>query len=314
MTSSTTATIWPADLLRVGDLTCVSLTELIDLAACMKAEPDGWDCALAGQELACIVEGSSTDPRLSEAAAAHRLGMIPVPLRLDDLELDRRDRLADAARLMSSYASAVLAHNIAHDTLVRLAANASVPIINAGSSGHHPCQALADLLTVREHFGAVEGLTLAYLGAAGNIARSLMEACALSGMHLRLACPPAHAPQPEDVFAAQLLADRHGGSAEAMVDPREAVLGADVVYTAPWPDAVARDADGLAALRAYQVDGKLMRAAGRGAVFMHCLPAHRGEEVAATVIDGRRSAVWEQAANKLPAEQAVIYTLSTARA
>jgi ornithine carbamoyltransferase len=314
MTSSATATTWPADLLRVGDLTCISLSELIDLAAGMKADADRSGGALAGQELVYIVQPPSTEPRLPAQAAAHRLGMIAVPLGADELELDRSDRLADAARTLSSYASAVLTSHVAHETLVRLAANASVPVINAGSADHHPCQALADLLTVREHFGAVEGVTIAYVGAAGGVARSLMEAGALSGLRLRLACPPAHAPAPEDVFAAQMLADRHGGSVEAMVDPYQAVLGADAVYTAPWPDGATPDAHAGAELRAYQVDGRLMRAAGRCAVFMHCLPAHRGEEVSGAVIDGRRSVVWAQAANKLPAEQAVIYALSTAGA
>jgi ornithine carbamoyltransferase len=309
MTSSMTASIWPTNLLRVGDLTCVSLTELIDLAARMKADPDGWDGALAGQELACIVQQSSTDPLPAEAAA-HRLGMIPVSLRFDDVDIDRRGQLADVARTVSSYANAVLASNVAHETLVQFAASASVPVINARSARHDPCQALADLLTLRDRFGAVEGVTLAYIGAVGGTARSLMEASGLAGMHMRLACPRAHAPQIEDVFAAQVLADRHGGSLEAVADPYEAALGADAVYTAAWPEATMRRAEDVAALSSYQVDGRLMRVAGRDAVFMHCLPAHRGEEVAAAVIDGRRSIVWEQAANKVPAEQAVIYALS----
>jgi ornithine carbamoyltransferase len=152
---------------------------------------------------------------------------------------------------------------------------------------------------------------LAYVGVAGSIAHSLMEAGALSGMHLRLACPPAHRPALEDQAGAELLADRHGGSVLVVVDPREAVAGADAVYTAAWPAAV-RDADGVSAMRAYQVDAKLMGLARPGAVFMHCLPAHRGEEVAAGVIDGRHSVVWQQVADRLPTEQAVIYALSTA--
>jgi ornithine carbamoyltransferase len=307
MSRSTTIT-WPADLLRVGDLTCVSLIEMVDVAARMKAGPDAWADALAGQELACILDGSSMETRLSAEAAAHRLGMIPVPLALDELELDGGDSIGDAARTLSSFASAVVAQNVPHETLVRLAATASVPVINARSAGHHPCQALADLLTLRERFGAIEGLTLAYVGVASNIARSLMEACALAGMHLRLACPRAHAPAVEDLAGAEMLADRHGGSVLTMADPREAVLGADALYTAAWPHTVPRDE----AIRAYRVDGKLMRAAAPHAIFMHCLPAHRGEEVTADVIDGRRSVVWEQAANRLPAEQAVIHELSTA--
>jgi ornithine carbamoyltransferase len=308
MMTSTTTTTWPADLLRVGDLTCVSLTELIDLAARMKADRGGWTRALTPSEVAFILEGSSTDARPSAEAAAHRLGMTPVRLRVADVDLDRRDGIGDAARTLSSCASAVVARDVADDTLVQLSATASVPIINARSAGHHPCQALTDLLTLRERFGAIEGLTVAYIGPTSNIAFSLMEASALAGIHLRLACPPAHRPAHEYVAGSDLLAVRHGGSVVAMVDPREAVLQVDAVYTAAWPESVARDPT----MRAYQVDGKLMRAAASAAVFMHCLPARRGEEVAAAVIDGRRSVVWEQAANRVPAEQAAIYALSTA--
>jgi ornithine carbamoyltransferase len=240
MTSWATTTNWPADLLRVGDLTCIALAELLDLAARMKGEPDGWSKALAGQSLACVLDGGSMRTRLSAEAAAHRLGMVPVALAPEDLELGHADAIGDVRRTLSTYVCAVVARNVTQRTLAAFARAASVPVINVHSPGHHPCQALADLLTLRERFGALEGLVLAYVGAANDVS--------------------------------------------LVTDPTEAVAGADAV----------------------------MRLARPNAAFMHCLPAHRGEEVEASVIDGRHAVVWEQVANRLPTEQAVIYALATA--
>jgi ornithine carbamoyltransferase len=311
MTSWATTTNWPTDLLRIGDLTCISLAELLDLAAQMKSEPEGWSMALAGQSLAVVLDGHSMRTRLSAEAAAHRLGMVAVPLAPEDLELGDADAIRDIARMLSTYVGAVVARNVAQATLVTFADAASVPIINVHSPGHHPCQALADLLTLRERFGALEGLVLAYVGSANDVARSLMEASALAGMHVRLACPPDYRPRVEDRVGAEILADRHGGSVSLVADPQEAVAGADAVYAAPWPEPV-RSGGGAARMRPYQVDGAVMRLARPNAVFMHCLPAHRGEEVEASVIDGRHAVVWEQVANRLPTEQALIYSLATA--
>jgi ornithine carbamoyltransferase len=304
-------TTWPPDLLRVGDLTCLSLAQLIDLAARMKADPNGWGGALAGQSLACLLDGASTRTRLSAEAAGHRLGMVPVALHAGDLQLDHHDAIDDTGRTLSLYASAVVARNIAQDVHAWLAGAASVPIINGHSPSHHPCQALADLLTLRERFGALEGLTVAYIGAAGSVSRSLMDAGARAGMHIRMACPPEHRPRDLDQAAAEILAERHDGSVTVVADPYEAVAGADAVYTAAWPESL-RAGEGRERMRSYHVDARLMRHARPTAVFMHCLPAHRGEEVDAGVIDGRHSVVWEQVANRLPTEEAVIFALSTA--
>jgi ornithine carbamoyltransferase len=299
---------WPTDLLRVGDLTCFSLAELIDLAARMKADPGGWSDALAGQSLACVLDGPSTLTRLAAEAAGHRLGMVPVALHTGDLQLDRHDAIADTGRMLSLYAGAVVARNIAQDVLARLALAATVPIINGHSPSHHPCQALGDLLTLRERFGALEGLTVAYIGAAGSVSRSLIDAAALAGMHVRMACPPEHTPLDVDLAAADILAERHDGSVTLVVDPYEAVAAADAVYTAAWPQPQG-EGERREHMRAYHVDARLMRHARPNAAFMHCLPAHRGEEVDAAVIDGRDC---DQVANRLPTEEAVIFALSTA--
>jgi ornithine carbamoyltransferase len=187
-----------------------------------------------------------------------------------------------------------------------MASAASVPIINALSNEHHPCQALADLLTLRERFGGLEGLRVAYVGDGNNVAHSLMEAAALAGFELWLACPPGYRPDEE-------IASRAGDAVHVVADPREAVAGAQAVYTDVWVSMGDEEerTRRLADLTAYRVDADLMALADPEAVFLHCLPAHRGEEVSADVIDGPRSAVWQQAANRLPTEQAVLFSLTT---
>jgi ornithine carbamoyltransferase len=304
-TSWTTMTDWPPDLLRVVDLTHESLAELLDLSARMKADPLGWLDAFPAASLACFFEEPSTRSRASAEAAAHRLGMLPITLGPDEVRLTGGHRVADTARVLSRYAAAVFVRTADQDTLEELAAAASVPVINALSDDHHPCQALADLLTLRERFGALQGLTLAYIGPAGNIAHSLMEAGALAGMHVRLACPPGRGPDVEVRVAAEEIADLHDGSVALIEDPREAVKGADVVYTDAWTSGQARG---------YQVDVPLMDLAKGTALFMHSRPAHRGDEVHPRVFEGRRSVVWEQAENRLPTEEAAIFALATAAA
>jgi len=186
-------------------------------------------------------------------------------------------------------------------------------VINALSDEHHPCQALADLLTVREWFGRLDGVRLAFVGDGNNVAHSLLEAGALAGMEIAVASPAGYAPSPQVVADAQALARATGGVIEVFDDPRDAVRGAHAVYTDVWVS-MGEDAEReerLRTLRPYQVDEELIALARPDAIFMHCLPAHRGEEVAAAVIDGPKSVVWEQAANREPTAQALLYTLIT---
>ena len=311
MTTVTTA----RSFLRVSDLDAQELTALLDLAAAMRADPQGWRQTLDGQTLACYFTKPSTRTRVSFEAAAWRLGMLPVMLRPDELQLGRGEPLEDTARVLSSYAAALVVRTFAQEDVEALATAASVPVINALTDEHHPCQALADLLTLRDRFGILEGLKIAYLGDGNNVAHSLMEATSLAGMHLRIASPAAFRPDPTITAVAMYTAGKHGGSVHVTDDPAVAVSGAHAVYTDVWVS-MGQDAgrdERLATLAPYRVDGSLMALADPDAVFLHCLPAHRGEEVAAEVIDGSASAVWDQAANRLPTEQAVLHALITGR-
>ena len=303
----------PKDFLRVADLNPAGLTHLLDLAAAMDDEPLAWVETLRGRSVACYFAKPSTRTRVSFAAAAARLGLNPIVLRPDELQLGRGEPIADTARALSGYCDAIVIRTFAQREIEETAAAASVPVINALSDEHHPCQALADLLTVREWFGRLDGVRLAFVGDGNNVAHSLLEAGALAGMEIAVASPPGYAPSPQVVADARALARTTGGVIEVFEDPHDAVRGAHAVYTDVWVS-MGEDAERderLRKLRPYQVDEELLAVARPDAIFMHCLPAHRGEEVAAAVIDGPRSVVWEQAANREPTAQALLYTLVT---
>lgn len=295
---TTTAPPIPAHLLEVGDLGRASIESLLDLATAMKGRPHGFVEALRGDTLVCYFEKPSTRTRVSFAAAAERLGMLPLLLGPDELQLGRGETLEDTARTLAGYASAIVVRTFAQETVERIAAASTVPVVNALTDEHHPCQALADLLTLREHFGALEGLRIAYVGDGNNVARSLLEAAALVGIDAVAACPPGYEPRVE--------------GAHVTSDALEAAAGAHAVYTDVWVSMGDEDRETrLAALAPYQVDGRVLAAARPDAVFMHCLPAHRGEEVTAEVIDGPQSVVWQQAENRLPTEEALLLALVT---
>ena len=308
MTTIATTTT-PSNLLRIADLTAVQLNALLDLADDMKNGPTWWTAPRSATAIACLFDRPSSRTRVAFEVAAHRLGMLPIVLRSDELQLGRGEPVADTARVLSSYTAALVVRTFAQATLEELAAAASVPVVNALTDDHHPCQVLADLLTLRRHYGYLEGIRLAYVGDGNNVAHSLMEAGALSGMHVTVATPRGYGPDPDVTRKAIALAAAHGGSVNVLHEPRSAVDDADAVYTDIWA-ATGDDAERerrMTDLRGYQVDGALMRAAAPEAVFMHCLPAQRGLEVTAEVIDGPSSLVWEQAANRLPTEQATLH-------
>jgi ornithine carbamoyltransferase len=303
---------WPPDLLSVADLPCVALEAALDRAADMKRAPARWQGALAGETVACL----SAQPALVESArtatAAHRLGMLAVvlPHRLDGDD----QSVEDAGRDISTSAAAVVTYAVGKGTLRRFATAATIPVINGASDEHRPCQALADLLTLRERFGELAGVAIAILGdARGAAVNSLLEGAALCGMDVRVACPPDCRPSRLIEVGAEALAGIHGARLTVTEDPEAAVAGADAVYTTTW--SVSGNGDQRAQrarLRRYRVEPALMKRAHPGAILLHPLPVRRGEEVAAYVIDGDRSAVWHEAANRVPAEQAAIYSLVVA--
>jgi ornithine carbamoyltransferase len=312
-TMTTIETTRTRDFLRVTDVDSHELELLLDLAAHMKAHPQRYRRALAAETVAMFFEKPSTRTRSSFAAATFRLGAMPLALRPDELQLGRGEPIADTARVLASYATAIVIRTFAQSELDEVAAYADVPVINALSDTHHPCQALADLLTVRERLGSLAGRRLVFVGDGNNVAHSLIEAGALAGMTIIVATPPGYEPDSAVVRAADEIALTTGGEIEVLNDARRAVIGADVVYTDVWVS-MGEDSEREQRLRdlaQFQVTLELMSLAKPNAVFLHCLPAHRGEEVAAEVIDGPQSAVWQQAANRLPTEQALLYALIT---
>jgi ornithine carbamoyltransferase len=298
------------DFLRVRDLTGAELRALLDLAAAMKADPNGWRRSLQGETLALRFDKPSTRTRTSFAAAAWRLGMLPLELRAEELQLGRGESLEDTARSLSAYVSAIVVRTFEQRTLERLAEAASVPVVNALTDEHHPCQALADLLTLEERFGGLDGLELAYVGDGNNVAHSLVEASALAGARIAIASPSGYTPHPDVLAWARSI----GGAVEVVDDPVAAVAGACAVYTDTWVS-MGQDSDRdvrLSDLAPYRVDGALLSHARDDAIVLHCLPAHRGEEITDDVLDGPRSAIWQQAANRLPTQQALLHLLLAA--
>lgn len=300
------------DYLQVADLAPADLARLLELAAELKAEPHRERGLLEGETVAMYFAKPSTRTRISLTAAIGRLGGIPEMLSPDELQLGRGETIEDTARVVSRYVKAFVIRTFSDDDVRRFAAAATIPVVNALTDLHHPCQALADLLTLRERLGRLEGLKVAYLGAGNNVTHSLMDACALAGMHIAVATSAGFGPHPALVARAQRRAEETDGSVSLTGDPLAAVEGADAVYTDVWlsmgDDPGTRELR-RHALAPYRVDAELLAHAKPGAVFLHCLPAHRGDEVTDEVIDGPQSAVFDQAENRLCTEQAVLVAL-----
>lgn len=296
-------------LLQVSDLSPGEFSHLLTLAGAMKSDPTGWLESHRGQTLACLFSKPSTRTRVSLEGAANRLGMLPVMLRPDELQLGRGEPLADTARVLSGYVDAVSVRTFAQADVEGLAAAGTIPVINALTDQHHPLQALADMLTIKEQFGDLRGLKLAYLGDGNNVAHSLIQAGALTGVQVAVATPVGYAPEMQIVVDAVQAAGGH--SVELTNDPEHAVAGAHAIYTDVWTSMGQDDerAQRFRDFEGYRVTAQLMDLADPEAIFMHCLPAHRGEEVEAAVIDGVQSVVFTQAANRMPTAQAVIHAL-----
>ncbi len=289
-------------LLDVDDLDPAELADVLDLAELPSPPP-----LLAGRGVALLFEKASTRTRVSMEMAVVQLGGHPVSLRAEEVGVDDREPAEDVAKVLSSYCAALAARVYHHDRLVRMAGAATVPVVNLLSDDAHPCQTLADLLTLRQSFGRLKGLTVAYVGDGNNVCRSLMKAGALAGMTVRVATPAGYEPPRPD--------PGDGDGVEVGNDPLAAVSGADAVYTDVW---ASMGQEGQATRRredfaGFTVDDAMLAAAAPHAVFLHCLPAHRGEEVSASVIDSPQSAVWRQAANRVHAQRGLLLWLLGAR-
>lgn len=287
------------------------IAAILDLAAGVKSDPRRFRSALSGKTLAMIFEKSSTRTRVSFETGMFQLGGLAMFLSTRDLQLGRGETIADTARVLSRYADGILARTYAHATVEELARYASVPVINGLSDLLHPCQALADFLTVRERFGTERGFRLCYVGDGNNVAHSLLLTGAKLGANVIAVTPPGFEPRPEVQAWAREIAGETGGSAVVTNSLEEGLSGARAVYTDVW---ASMGQEGEAAERAkkfesYRVTARVFALAAPDAIFLHCLPAHRGEEVDAAVIDSPASAVFDQAENRLHAQKALLLAL-----
>jgi ornithine carbamoyltransferase len=302
------------DLLRIADLDVGGLRHLLRLAAMTKRQPRRWRHVLADDTVVLYFSKPSTRTRIAFEAAATRLGANAVVVGPNELQLGRGETIEDTAKVISRYAKAFVIRTFDQGDVDRFAAAATIPVINALTDLHHPSQALADLLTLQEHFGRLAGLRVAYLGDGNNVAHSLIEACALAGIDLDVATPPGYEPDLQTTETAAEVAARHGSLLLTTHDPLVAAAGADAIYTDVWVSmgdpADERD-ERMRAFAPYRVDPAVMAAASPEAVFLHCLPAHRGEEVTPSVIDSRRSLVFDQAENRMHTAQGLLLALTS---
>ncbi|MBE9482905.1 MAG: ornithine carbamoyltransferase [Chloroflexi bacterium] len=294
------------DLLSISDLSSEDIHWLISDAIDMKAK--GWLSLLGGKTLVIMFEKPSLRTRVSFELAMHQLGGQTIYLTPGEVRLGERESVSDVARVLSRYVDAIAARTFAHQTLETLARYSSVPVINALSDLEHPCQALADLLTIYEKKGELQGLTLAFVGDGNNVAHSLMLAASLMGMNLRIASPPGYTVQDRILHTAKGYASDIGAEILCTEEPQLAVTGADVVYTDVWTS-MGQEAEAQQrrqVFAGYQVNRELLSLAKEDAILMHPLPAHRGEEVAEGILDSPRSVVFDQAENRLHLQKALL--------
>jgi ornithine carbamoyltransferase len=297
------------NLLRDDDLSSDEQSAVLDLAARLKADRFGHQPLAGPQSVAVFFDKVSLRTRLSFEAGIAELGGHPIVVDTQATHFGRGESLLDAGRVVSRYVSAIVFRTSGDERLAELAGDVHVPVVNALTDGFHPCQLLADLQTVRERLGGTAGVTLAYVGdAANNMSHSYLLAGATAGMHVRVAGPQGFDPDPAVVARAAEIAAGTGGSVQVLRDPREAAAGANVLATDAWTSMGMED-DGIdrrTPFWPYQVNKDLLAGAAKDAIVLHCLPAHRGEEITDEVLDGARSAVFDQAENRLHAQKALL--------
>jgi len=298
------------DFLDLGDLTTSELQELLSLAAMLKNKHLSGAAyrPLAGKTLGMIFEKASTRTRVSFEVAMFQLGGHALFLSGHDTQIGRGEPVSDTARVLSRYVDGLMIRTFEHEKVIELARNATVPVINGLTDLHHPCQVLADLLTLWEKKGALAGLTVAYVGDGNNMANSWLVAAPKLGLNLRVATPAGYECDPGVIAQAQALAKAHGTELLLTTDPVAAVQDADMIYTDVWASMgqEAEQGERLAKFAGFQVNEELVKNAKPDYLFMHCLPAHRGEEVSAGVIDGPNSVIIDEAENRLHVQKAIL--------
>jgi ornithine carbamoyltransferase len=302
-----------SDLLSVADLSPDEMREVLSLARHMKAKPREFSLALSGKQVVLFFEKPSLRTRLTFESGVTSMGGTSFFVDQTDSRLGAREPVADMAHNLERWVNAVVLRTFSHQTVVDMAEYASIPVINALSDYEHPCQALADCMTLLERFGDLRDVKLAYVGDGNNVAHSLMLAAATLGSAIAVATPPGYEPNPTVMTLAQDIADETGATITLTHDAVAAVRGSSAVYTDVWASMGQEDetAERKRIFAAYQVNEKLFKHAKSNAVFMHCLPAHRGDEVTASVIDSPRSVVFEQAENRLHVQKAILLWLLT---
>jgi len=300
-----------AELISDRDLSIADLTVLLDAAVRIRTEPDAYRQSLQGRTLALLFEKPSLRTRVTFEVAVKGLGGDAIYYDCRTDPLGQRETVADVARNLERWVECIVARTFRQSTIEELARWAKIPVINALSDRYHPCQALADVLTVKDVFGRLMGIKLAYVGDGNNVAHSLMLTGAKAGLNVAVATPPSYEPDSEIVRQASELALQTGGSVQVSNDPADAVAGAHAVYTDVWASMGSEHEAEARKQRfaPFRVTEELFGKARSEAIFLHCLPAHRGEEVEAAVIDSPRSAVFHQAENRLHAQKALLWLL-----
>ncbi|MEM7483450.1 MAG: ornithine carbamoyltransferase [Acidobacteriota bacterium] len=298
-------------LISIHDLSSEQVQRIFDQAAAVKADPADFRSALAGRTLGMIFQKSSTRTRVSFEVGTFQLGGHALFLSSRDIQLGRGEPISDTAEVLSRYLDGIMARTFAHADVTGLADHGSVPVINGLTDDLHPCQGLTDYFTLREVFGDLAGKKIAYIGDGNNMAHSLLLGAPKVGMDIAVATPPSYAPDPDYVEKAEADAAEAGTRIQITEDPAEAVAGAHCVYTDVWASMGQEEeqTERLRAFEGFEVDAALMAQADPKAVFLHCLPAHRGEEVSAEVADGPQSRIFDQAENRLHVQKSVMLAL-----
>jgi ornithine carbamoyltransferase len=299
------------DLVSIQDFSADELACALELAAALEARPADFRGILSGKQIVLFFEKPSLRTRLTFEAGINSLGGSSFFVDQTQSRLGARESLSDVAHNLERWIDGIVLRTFAHETVTTMAQHAAVPVINALSELEHPCQAMADMLTLQQHFGDLRGVRLAYVGDGNNVANSLMLAAASLGVSISVGSPRGYEPDAAITEAARELATASGASVSVVNDPSEAVTGADAVYTDVWASMGQEDeaADRSKTFAPFQVNQKLFSYAAKHAVFMHCLPAHRGDEVAAAVIDSPRSVVFDQAENRLHVQKSILVLL-----